>query len=561
MAPPFDSTKIDHAAVAAALEGLRDRGSRCQAYLRADGTNLCVDAVHAGRCSPSRYSESASRRAVIGGRRLLPVVGSGDIDGRLWIAYDIGSATSLADHRRRGPMPTAASLQVLSDVARALDGAAAAGVLAFELLPGSVFLTAKGARVGDLGTAREGLAGAKFELQGDPAFVPPEALKARSAGERSGVYLYGTLLHYLLTGAAPARGLAEPPPSGPGDLPMSIKAIVATATADDPESRPRSASDAHEMARRALRGARPARARAPRMAAARRRMPAAVAAKAALSKGAAPGRAVRQQVAATANTHRGAVFAACALVLGAVAGLLLGTAPDSQPARAQTVTSGGLSVTLPSGWHHHDPGRPVLSVRAPGSRLRARIVDRSLPQWPEARPVRLGPLQAWRRPSGAVVRYSIPTSRGTLVVTCRMTGSGSPQSLRLCERTASTLRVRHARALPLAAAAEESRSLRTAITALKTERDAARVKLAGASTADDQRAAAEELADSHERVAAALRELDGAEAIEVAARDVAEAYANLAASAESGSAGGWDEASEQLRRNDALLAEAIAAAG
>jgi hypothetical protein len=265
--------------------------------------------------------------------------------------------------------------------------------------------------------------------------------------------------------------------------------------------------------------------------------------------------------AAAAVTHRRAVAVGFALVLGAAAGLLLGGPPEPEPARARTVTAGGLSMTLPSGRHRVDPGVPDLSVRAPGSHLRAHFVERSLPPRPAARPVQLGALQAWRRAAGGVVRYSIPTNRGTLVVTCRMTASGSPRALRLCERTASTLRVRQARALPLAAAAEESRGLRSAIAELKTERDAARARLAGGSTPSDQRALAEELADSHERAATALRELAGADAIEIAARDVADAYSKLAASAQTGSAGRWNEASADVRRSEALLAEAIATAG
>jgi hypothetical protein len=563
VAAVLDSPTIDHAALAA-VEGLRARGSRCRAYVPAGGANVWVDAVHAGGVGWSGYSKAACRRAAIGGPRMLPVLGSGDVAGRFWIAYDTGSATSLAEHRSRGPLPTLTVLQVLSDVAEALDGAAAVGVFASELPPDSVFLTGKGARLGDLGTAREGLAGTKLQLEGVSAYVPAEVLRGRGTCERSGVYLYGALLHYLLTGAPPARGLAAPTAGGHSDLPASLSAIVAAATADEPETRPASVSEAHEMARRALRGEPPARVRRPRRtseaAAATMRKPVRTARR--TSEAAAAARLpVPWRGAAAAVTPRRAVAVGFALVLGAAAGLLLGGPPESEPARARTVTAGGLSMTLPSGRHRVDAGVPGLSVRAPGSHLRARFVDRSLPPRPPAEPVQLGALQAWRSAAGGVVRYSIPTSRSTLVVTCRMTASGGPRPLRLCERTASTIRLRQATALPLAAAAEESRGVRSAIAALKAERDAARARLAGAPTPSDQRAVAEELADSHERAATALRELAGAEAIEIAARDVADAYSKLAASAQSGSAGRWNEASDDVRRSDALLAEAIATAG
>jgi hypothetical protein len=646
MASVRHSPKLDHAAVAAAIEDLAGRGETCQVYMRAGGTNVCVNAVNAGKRRWADYLEAGSARAAIDSRRMLPVLDIGDVDGQFWIAYDVDSAKSLAELRNRGPLPTTTALQVLSDLAQALDDAAGEGVFASELAPDSVFVTGKGARLGDLGTARAGLAGARFELHGDPAYVPPEVLRGKRAGERSGHYLYGALLHYVLTGAAPARRPAASPGNGHLDLPASINAVVATAMADDPDSRPHSVSEAHEMARRALRGEPPARARrprrtkpggarrgtpraaaaeqtpprrvaakrgAPRVAVTKRANPRAAAAervastvatakraaskvaagrpaippasaaakrafsklaaarpaiptaspptKRAFSKVAAARPAVPWRVTAIPVTRRRAIAVGGALILGAGVGLVLDSSSASEPPRAETVTAGGLSITVPSGRHRLDRGDAGLSVLAPGFRLSARTVDRSLPPPPDALPVQLGALQAWRRAAGGVVRYSIPTSEGSLAVTCRKTGSGSSRPLRLCERTASTLRLGDARALTLAAAAEESRRLRSAIEALKAERDAARARLADTFTPDEQRAAAQDLAESYDRAATVFRQFAGARDIEAAARAVAESYSKLAAAAESGSAELWDEASEGLRRGDAALAHAIAAAG
>src|ERR671914_1411401 len=580
----LDSPLVDPAAVAAGLDGLRDRGATCQAYMRAGGSNVCVNAVNAGSDAWPRYSESASRRAATGGRRLLPVIDSGEVDGRLWIAYDMGSATSLADARGRRLLPTATSLRVLLDVARALDGAAAEGVFACELPPGSMFLSGKGARLGDLGTAREVLARVEYELEGDPAYVPPEVLRGQRAGERSGVYLFGALMHYLLTGGPPHNARPGPPANGQPELPASIKAVVATATAEDPEMRPPSVSEAHDMARRALRGEPPARPRKQRPAAKRASKPAAamqaapkrvtpkleaakrgsarrVTPKLEAAKLEAAKPPIRRRFAAEPVASRRAVALFGALILGSAAGLLLAGSPEPEPARAQTVTAGGMSVTVPSGGHRVDSGDRTLLVRAPGSRLRARVVSRPLEPRPGARPVRLGALQAWRRAAEGLVRYSMPTSQGTLEVTCRTTSAPSPRPLRLCERTVSTLRLRDAKALPLAAATEDSRRLGVAVATLIAERDGARGRLGSAPTPNHQRLVAQELAEIHQRAAAILHGLAGAEAIEAAARDAADGYARLAAAAGSGAAARWDEASEQVRRSDAVLAEGIAAAG
>ena len=575
--------------------------------MRAGGSNVCVNAVNAGSEAWSRYSDAASRRAATGGRRMLPVIDCGEIDGRLWIAYDMGSATPLADLSGRRLLPTATSLRVLLDVARALDGAAAEGVFACELPPDSVFLSGKGARLGDLGTAREALAGAEYELEGDPAYVPPEVLRGQRAGERSGVYLLGALMHYLVTGGPPQNARPGPPANGQPELPASIKAVVATATAEDPEMRPPTVSEAHDMARRALRGEPPARPRKQRPAkagalnratakdatpetptakraskpaaakdvapkrvtpkpeaakrgSARRVTPKPEAAKPEAAKLEAAKPPIRRRFAATPVTSRRAAALLGALILGAAAGLLLAGSPEPESARAQTVTGGGMSVTVPSGGHRVDSGVRTLLVRAPDSRLRARVVSRPLEPRPGARPVRLGALQAWRRAAEGLVRYSIPTSQGTLEVTCRATSAPSPRPLRLCERTVSTLRLRDAKALPLAAATEDSRRLGVAVATLIAERDVARGRLGSAPTPNHQRLVAQELAEIHGRAATILHGLAGAEAIEAAARDAADGYARLAAAARSEAAARWDDASEQVRRSDAALAEGIAAA-
>lgn len=133
--------------------------------------------------------------------------------------------------------------------------------------------------------------------------------------------------------------------------------------------------------------------------------------------------------------------------------------------------------------------------------------------------------------------------------------------LRLCERTASTLRLKDATPLPLAVAARESQRVRAALTTLSVERDAARARLGSASTPAAQRGAAQALAAMHERAAAALDGPPGAEGVEAALRGTAEAYGTLAAAAENDSAARWKEAGDQVRQSEAELAEAIAATG
>jgi hypothetical protein len=681
----LDSRKVDVAAVAHALDGLRAGGATCQAYLQADGHDVCVNAVNGGGHGWPEYPEAVSRRAATRGRRLLPVLDSGEVEGRLWIAYDMGSTTSLPKYRGHHPLPTATCIRVLSDVARALDDAAGDGFFPSELAPDSVFVSRRGARLGDLGTAREAIARAEFELEGDPAFVPPEVLHGERAGERSGVYLFGALLYHLIAGTSPQRGhstsLGGPRP----DLPVSIKSIVAKVMADDPTNRPATACEAYDMARRALRGEPPARpsggrrwaltpkpevapkaataprskAAAPKPAAAPKRAPAPKTngsapkpapaskpnsanahnvAKPAAAQPASPKpaatkpdtrqpaarkaaaeapvrrrpatmkpspQAVGAKVAGVATglaasvgtrlSHRKpsiprpqrrrpnvsaesrrrasssgaapkhrlrAVAVGGALVLGAAAGLVLGRSPDPEPARARGLTAAGLSITLPPGWHPLNRSDEGLSARSESNvSLQARMVDRPLELQEGYKAVRLGSFQVWRHAAPGAADYTTSTSEGTLVVTCRAPTSGGPGLLRECERAASTLRLRGARALPLVAALEDSERLRAAVAAVGAERDRARTRLSHASTPRGQRRLARDLARIHTRAATALDGAAEADSIKAAALGAADAYSSLAASAGSGSARRWDTASERVRRRETVLAKAIATAG
>jgi hypothetical protein len=97
----LDASPLDHAgraAIAAALGGARVPGAAFQAFVRVDRLNLCVNAVEAPAADRSGFSDAAARRAATRGRRLLPVVDAGELEGRVWIAYDMDSTTPLADH-------------------------------------------------------------------------------------------------------------------------------------------------------------------------------------------------------------------------------------------------------------------------------------------------------------------------------------------------------------------------------------------------------------------------------------------------------------------------------
>jgi CHASE2 domain-containing sensor protein len=139
--------------------------------------------------------------------------------GRAYLAMELLTGRSLATHlREHGRLESAAALDILEQVARAVDAAHAAGVLHRDIKPANVWLDQSGvAKVMDFGLARwlhessraaapdTGSAQTDGTL-GTPLYAAPEVLLGEGASTASDVYSLGVLAYELLTGAPPFRG-------------------------------------------------------------------------------------------------------------------------------------------------------------------------------------------------------------------------------------------------------------------------------------------------------------------------------------------------------------------
>lgn len=136
-------------------------------------------------------------------------------DGTLFMALEYvpgGDLRDLVD--ARGPLPEAAALTLVRQVAEGLAAAHALGLLHRDIKPGNVFIAANGtAKLADFGLARSSgdqhthLTGVG-DLLGSPAYMAPERIDGGADGVdiRSDIYSLGALLFYLLTGRAPYIG-------------------------------------------------------------------------------------------------------------------------------------------------------------------------------------------------------------------------------------------------------------------------------------------------------------------------------------------------------------------
>lgn len=113
--------------------------------------------------------------------------------------------------RRRDPLEHSHRLQILFQVARALDYAHRNGVVHRDVKPGNVRLLADGrVKLMDFGIAK--LAGAQTQLTregvtlGTASYLPPEQVRAEPLDHRADIFSFGVLAYELMAYERPFRG-------------------------------------------------------------------------------------------------------------------------------------------------------------------------------------------------------------------------------------------------------------------------------------------------------------------------------------------------------------------
>ncbi len=217
----------------------------------------------------ARFVREARAAAALGHPNIAQVFDSGQ-DGDLhFIVMELVEGRHLGQVlREEGRLDARAAVDVVGQVCEALAFAHAAGIVHRDIKPGNVLVRPDGKiKVTDFGIAHRtgdtALTGTGMVL-GTAQYISPEQASGQAATPASDMYATGVLLYQLLTGAVPFEGdsplavaLAHVRDDVPPvrdlapDVPAAVAAVVARATARDPEQRYR---DAQQMAD-ALRGA------------------------------------------------------------------------------------------------------------------------------------------------------------------------------------------------------------------------------------------------------------------------------------------------------------------
>jgi DNA-binding beta-propeller fold protein YncE len=192
---------------------------------------------------------------------VVPVFDAREEDGELIVAMRLvegGDLKKTID--REGPLPPERAVELLGQVADALDAAHAAGIVHRDVKPHNILVEGDRAYLSDFGLAKAAgdsglLSGTS--IVGTVEYMSPEQWRGDRVGPAADIYSLGCVLYEALTGIAPyARGDADAEP----EIPRGLDAVIERAVSKVPVERYSSAGALIEAARE-CQGATPAATR------------------------------------------------------------------------------------------------------------------------------------------------------------------------------------------------------------------------------------------------------------------------------------------------------------
>ncbi len=221
--------------------------------------------------SAERFAREVRLAARLQQANIVPVLSSGETGGLPWYTMPFVAGESLRGRLSGGaPLPVAASVSILRDVARALAYAHSEGIVHRDIKPENVLLSHGAAMVTDFGIAKAltasrtqdgGNASATLTRAGGsigtPAYMAPEQAVGDAVDHRTDLYAWGVMAYEMLSGNHPfgrhttpqqliTAHITEPPAplaGGGRAVPPAVAAIVMRCLEKDPARRPASAAE------------------------------------------------------------------------------------------------------------------------------------------------------------------------------------------------------------------------------------------------------------------------------------------------------------------------------
>ncbi|MFF2552147.1 serine/threonine-protein kinase [Nocardia sp. NPDC058058] len=226
----------------------------------------------------ARFLREAELAARLAHPNVVAILDRGVQDESLWIAMQFVEGADAADLLREFPagLPPERAVHVVTEAARGLDAAHAAGLLHRDVKPANILVSPEPdgpdrVLVTDFGIARAIGESTELTAAGEVlatvAYAAPEQLRGETLDHRVDIYALGATLYQLVTGGKPfphetavavmQAHLMEPPPR-PSDivpgLPKQFDRVIARAMAKEQDQRYQSCGALAEAAGAALRG-------------------------------------------------------------------------------------------------------------------------------------------------------------------------------------------------------------------------------------------------------------------------------------------------------------------
>ncbi|MER7014837.1 serine/threonine-protein kinase [Saccharopolyspora sp. NPDC000359] len=218
-----------------------------------------------------RFVDEARNTSAIDHANIVPLYDFGEVDGMLYIAMRLVDGSDLASLIKDGPISPKRTLELLAQIAEALDMLHERGLVHLDLKPANVLVTSRESvhehvYLADFGLTRRGATGhrtASGDFLGSPTYAAPEHLRGEPVDGRTDQYALACMLFACLTGRPPFQGqvqdviqghlAAEPPPATSlVVLPGSIDEVLRRGMAKRSDQRYSNCQDLVSAARAAL---------------------------------------------------------------------------------------------------------------------------------------------------------------------------------------------------------------------------------------------------------------------------------------------------------------------
>jgi serine/threonine-protein kinase len=204
--------------------------------------------------APARFKAEARYAGRLCHRGIAKVYDFCEND-RPFLVMELVAGPSLAQVLGGGPLEPGRALDVIAQVAWALQAAHSAGIVHQDVKPANLVVGPGGlVKLTDFGIAcRSGSVPVNWAgmISGTSAYLAPERLAGGRAIPASDLYSLGVVLYECLSGARPFTGTAleialahqlrEPPPL-PASIPMAVTRLVADLMSKDSQGRPGNAA-------------------------------------------------------------------------------------------------------------------------------------------------------------------------------------------------------------------------------------------------------------------------------------------------------------------------------